>query len=669
MVESVVSNRPSPPVPDARAGTSGKLASLPGMTRIWLLNGAILVVAVALFPVTQMLPTPATDGGFPVWLMVGLVVAAETSTVHFRFRRDSFTFSLSEIPLVLGLYLMDPATFLIAQAVGNLIAFGAFRRNTPVKLVFNVGQYVVQSSVAIIVFRSSSQFGDPLGPFGWLGVLVAAGAALLIADFLITRVVTASGGSPSRQELNDVLRFSSVASTMNVALGLVAVLIIDTRPRAAWLAFVPIAVLFVAYRAYTSQAAERMRTTAMYEITRDLHESTVIDDALDAVAVGAARMFDTRWASILIFPEWDGTLVYQTSVEAGEVSVRMQPAIFDYRADPWKRMVGAEDGSIVVRSDTEIGFPGVGPVETAMVVPISSDSRIVGLMMVAGPNSQMTVFDEEDVRSLASIARQLATALDKGRLEDSLNEVMDLKAQLEESIRSKDQFIASVSHELRTPLTGIVGLAEALKADRDIFTEAELDEFMELITQQGAELGNIIEDLLVAARADIGTLSVKPTVADVAHELESILASHATRSDVEIDIAVHGERPEAIYDPLRFRQIIRNLVTNAIRYGGTQVWAEVTIRRGAVVVSVVDNGGGVPAGSEHDIFQAYGTGSNSSENPSSVGLGLAVSRQLADLMDGELVYRRENGCSRFELTLPLASIRLEAPTRDADLGA
>ena len=651
-------------------GVVGRLATLPGMTRIWLLNGALVLVAAALFPLTELLPAPETEGAFPVWLMVGLVVAAETSTVHFRFRRDSFTFSLSEIPLVLGLYLMDPATFLVAQAVGNLIAFGAFRRNTPIKLVFNVGQYVVQSGVAIIVFRASAQFGDPLGPFGWLGVLMAAGASLLIADFLITRVVVASGGSPSRQELNDVLRFSSVASTMNVALGLVAVMIIDTRPQAAWLAFVPIAVLFVAYRAYTSQVAERMRTAAMYEITRDLHESTVIDDALDAVAVGAARMFDTRWASILIFPEWGGKLVYQTSVEAGEISARMQPAVFDYLADPWNRMVRAEDGSIVVRSDSEpLGFPGVGPVETAMVVPISSDARIVGLMMVAGPNSQMTVFDEEDLRSLASIARQLATALDKGRLEDSLNEVMDLKAQLEESIRSKDQFIASVSHELRTPLTGIVGLAEALKADRDVFTDAELDEFMEMITQQGAELGNIIEDLLVAARADIGTLSVKPIVADVAHDLESILASHATRSDVDIDIAVHGERPEAIYDPLRFRQIIRNLVTNAIRYGGSQVWAEVTIRRGAVVVSIVDNGRGVPEGSEQKIFRAYGTGSNSSGNPSSVGLGLAVSRQLAGLMGGELVYRRADSCSRFELTLPLASIRLDSPTPDADLEA
>ncbi len=641
--------------------------SISAYAKIWVLNALVIAAAMSLLPVTEMLDGPQVAFDIPPWLMVGLVVAAESSVVHFRFRRDSYTFSLSEIPLVLGLFFMSPVTFVAAHAVGNLIAFGVLRRNTPIKLVFNVAQFALQAGVSILVFRNVIRFGDPLGFYGWLGVLMAAGLSLLVADFLITIAVGISGARPSRAEANDVLKFSAVAAAMNVALGLVAVTIVNAQRDAAWLAFIPIAVLFVAYRAYTSQMDERLRTAAMYEISRDLHRSGVIDASLEVVAKGTAKMFDATYASILLFPEWGGKLVYQTSVERGEVVARMQPAVFDYLADPWNAMVRSADGVIVRRPDGEhLGFPGVGSVKDAMVTPIQTESRIVGIMLIGGPVSEMTAFDETDLRSFATIARQLAVSLERGRLEDSLNEVTELKEQLEQSIRSKDQFIASVSHELRTPLTGIVGLAEALKSDREMFSDAELDEFMALITEQGAELGNIIEDLLVAARADIGTLSVKPVSADVFDELRTILSLHSAKSSGRLDASVRGDRAEAILDPLRFRQIVRNLLTNALRYGGDSIWAEVEVRGSTVVASIVDDGSGVPEGAERTIFEAYGRGSNSVATPSSVGLGLAVSRQLAELMQGSLEYRRVDGLSRFELTLPLASVRLDTLRSDRD---
>ena len=143
-------------------------------------------------------------------------------------------------------------------------------------------------------------------------------------------------------------------------------------------------------------------------------------------------MFDARYASILLFPEWGGKLVYQTSVENGEVVARMQPAVFDYLADPWNGMVRSTDGVIVRRPDGEpLGFPGVGRIKDAMVAPIRTESRIVGIMLVGGPVSEMTVFDETDLRSFATIARQLAVSLERGRLEDSLHEVTELKEQLD----------------------------------------------------------------------------------------------------------------------------------------------------------------------------------------------------------------------------------------------
>ena len=106
-------------------------------------------------------------------------------------------------------------------------------------------------------------------------------------------------------------------------------------------------------------------------------------------------------------------------------------------------------------------------------------------------------------------------------------------------------------------------------------------------------------------------------------------------------------------DPLRLRQIVRNLLTNATRYGGSEIWIEVSEIEDTVVVSVIDDGEGVPVRLEARIFEAYERGHEAEETkPGSVGLGLAVSRRLADLMGGTLEYRRADGTTRFDLVLP-----------------
>ncbi len=105
--------------------------------------------------------------------------------------------------------------------------------------------------------------------------------------------------------------------------------------------------------------------------------------------------------------------------------------------------------------------------------------------------------------------------------------------------------------------------------------------------------------------------------------------------------------------PAPLRQVVRNLLTNATRYGGTDVWIEIEDRDSSVVIAVVDNGAGVPTYLESRIFEAYERGHETElVQPGSVGLGLAVSRRLAVLMNGSLDYRRVDDQTRFELILP-----------------
>lgn len=231
----------------------------------------------------------------------------------------------------------------------------------------------------------------------------------------------------------------------------------------------------------------------------------------------------------------------------------------------------------------------------------------------------------------------------------------DDAAALTASNESKDKLLASVSHEIRTPLTAIVGLSEEIANYREGMTLEELDELNRIIAVQSRELAELVEDLLVASRADFGNLSIRAETIDLRDQLERVLEGLRESTPTEKTVAFTGESMTAWADPLRVRQIMRNLVTNAIKYGGDRVVVSVREQANHAVVVVADNGPGVSEREAKLIFERYYRSDQSPTQPGSVGIGLAVSRQLAEMMGGTLRYVRADGPQhRFELTLPLA---------------
>lgn len=231
--------------------------------------------------------------------------------------------------------------------------------------------------------------------------------------------------------------------------------------------------------------------------------------------------------------------------------------------------------------------------------------------------------------------------------------------QLRSLIESKDRLLASVSHEIRTPLTAIVGLSEEIVSSGTSLGEEELDELNGIIAVQSRELAELVEDLLVASRADFGNLSIRPEVMDLRDQAERVLSGVRESHRSQKQIVLHGEGILALADPLRVRQVIRNLMTNAIKYGGDRVVIGIRQVNGLAQVVVADDGPGVPIDESELIFERYYRSAQSPTEPGSVGIGLSVSRQLAELMEGTLEYV-EGDMHRFELSLPLASIAEEA---------
>ena len=224
---------------------------------------------------------------------------------------------------------------------------------------------------------------------------------------------------------------------------------------------------------------------------------------------------------------------------------------------------------------------------------------------------------------------------------------------LEDLVSAKDEFIASVSHELRTPLTGVVGFAIELEDQVSAEGDSEAAQLMAVIVDEAQQAAHLVEDLLVAARSDIGKVDISSEAADLRVLAEKVLAEGALRRSGKLDsIDLRGTPVVAYADPYRVRQIVRTLLTNAVRYGGDQVSVNLRQSSGTATLQVVDNGPGVPAEWQEKIFDAYVNSPNGSSHPESVGLGLAVARRLARLMDGDLIYRYEHDLSVFELRLP-----------------
>jgi signal transduction histidine kinase len=229
------------------------------------------------------------------------------------------------------------------------------------------------------------------------------------------------------------------------------------------------------------------------------------------------------------------------------------------------------------------------------------------------------------------------------------------RERLEHLVRSKDEFVASVSHELRTPLAAVLGFAQILRDGQVDLSSQERNELTSTIAREAYDLAGIVEDLLVAARAEIDSVHISRVVMDVGANCAQVLEVLPHSDQLRVTVSEPTERVRAIGDPVRLRQIIRNLISNAIRYGGETVIVEYENRDGRAHLWVRDNGEEIPPSAHERIFLPYVSAHDAGSRPSSVGLGLTVSRQLAEMMGGRLAYAHDGQWSVFQLELRAVS--------------
>lgn len=240
---------------------------------------------------------------------------------------------------------------------------------------------------------------------------------------------------------------------------------------------------------------------------------------------------------------------------------------------------------------------------------------------------------------------------------------LDARLEAEKSVgRAKDQFIANISHELRTPLTSIYGFSEVL-LEQGFVDPAAASDLVGLINSESAELARMVEDLLVAAHDADAPLAMDSSSVAIAEELDAVIAPFQRRGHTIGGTYGSGT---VTGDQLRIRQILRNLVSNAIQHGGPTIRVYGAVAGSYYVVSVEDDGPGVPENLAPRLFSRFVHKGDAPLTTGSVGLGLAVAHLLAEAMNGMLEYDRVTDRTSFVLSLPLAE-EIEQGAVDADL--
>ena len=228
--------------------------------------------------------------------------------------------------------------------------------------------------------------------------------------------------------------------------------------------------------------------------------------------------------------------------------------------------------------------------------------------------------------------------------------------------RMKSDFVATVSHELRTPLTSIHGAAMTLTRD-DIDLDPEVhDKLLDIISQQSVQLAEIVDSVLTASRIDAGQLEVRSQPVDMAQLVRDVVDGTRARLGNErgVQLELPDDLPLVSADRVHLRQVIENLVENAIKYSpaGGDIAVRVSDRHGSVLLEVEDRGIGIAPHDHRRIFEKfYRADADMSLGVGGTGLGLFIVRELVRQMSGRVEVKSTPGQgSTFQVLLPTASL-------------
>jgi len=382
----------------------------------------------------------------------------------------------------------------------------------------------------------------------------------------------------------------------------------------------------------TRQMAEVLR------VSGELLAQERVDDLLPTILRAALRTFDLPGGEIALL-DWErGAFVRRASLGrvGGEpIGDEIDPAVVERRLDPAHR---TPEGYFATLDSLTFPFTNAGGKIIGFLAPDLSHGR--------GPIAS------ETARTMQIFANFAGLAMERTAVRDLESRRM---RELEEISQMKSDFVSMVSHELRTPLTSIKGFVSILLHRRDAVSAEQQIDALRIVDGETNRLIRLVDDLLTAARLERGKFHFEPRSTLVREIVQrAVMAVSMEYPERRIVVRQKDEDLEAYTDPDHALRVLTNLLTNAAKYSPEEreVTVEVDGTGERVTLDVVDQGPGIPEGDRERIFDRFVRLDDHGRANPGTGLGLYISRQLAEAIGGELTIEEHAGPgSRFRLQL------------------
>jgi signal transduction histidine kinase len=316
------------------------------------------------------------------------------------------------------------------------------------------------------------------------------------------------------------------------------------------------------------------------------------------------------------------------------------------------------DGHIVVRHDlTEREYPedelllALG-LRSELVTPLLLGARPIGMLTLSRVHPD--AFSEDEIELVSLLGRLVATAVQNIRAYEAERRRVEELARLSQL---RADFVSLVSHELRSPMAAVIGAARTLQDRWRMLSADQRESFLALIGDETSRLAELVGDVLDTSRIEAGTFSYRFEEVDLARLVdEAVEAAELAQQDVAVIASVRGRLPAIRGDRARLRQVLGNLIENAVKYSpeGGEVRVSAAARNGAVQIDVRDSGPGIPRDQQARIFEKFGRVDVPGASKPGTGLGLFIARSIAEAHGGALdVASGLEPGAVFTLTLPV----------------
>ena len=382
-----------------------------------------------------------TDIPWPVFSVGFFLVEARVIEVYFR--RERHSFSLSEVPAVFGLFYLSPPEYLAALLVGSGLALVVSTDQSPLKIAFNLANSLFVGTLTLVIFNAVASPSTVPIATDWIAITVAMVVASVAGAVTIATAITLSGGAPQFQKLPEMVRFGLLVAAANTSLALLALTAAARDAQAIFLLVIPVILLLAAYRAYQSEREKHERLELVYESSRIMQHSAELDSAVLGVLRHAREMFRAERAEVLLFAVPGGGDALRTACSVDGHSEVMTPQTVSPDDPILHRLAQGKRAQFVNTRRTGS--------RQAMASPMFADRGLIGVMRIENRLAEGSLFTDEDLRLLETLANQASVALENGHLEQSLAELA----------RLRDELRYQAYHD---PLTGL--------ANRVLFSEA-----------------------------------------------------------------------------------------------------------------------------------------------------------------------------------------------------